>query len=179
MPQNFAQRLSKAFDNASMADIARRLGLPHATIRNYFRGRIPAPDVLIMIADETNVSLDWLLMERGEMFIPGSRPVDIGRLIDERIEAIVDERLSRRAKQSAPKKLPEKRPAKKFDIAASLKKFNDPHRTMLDWFTFEGREYPRDFAVAFFRGWESFTDEEKIDAVNDAKKVLDRSLKNS
>jgi len=31
--------------------------------------------------------------------------------------------------------------------------------------------------VVFFRGWETFTIEEKLDAVRDAKKVLDRTLK--
>lgn len=161
-----------------MADIARRLNLPHATIRNYFGGRMPSPEVLIKIADETNVSLNWLLMGSGEMFPSGSKAVDIGKLIDERIEKIVDQKL---LQISVPNERPIAAPlsAPAFDVARSIAQYNDPHRTMRDWFAFEGRDHPRDFGVVFFRGWETFTDQEKLDAVNDAKKVLDRSLRNS
>jgi transcriptional regulator with XRE-family HTH domain len=55
-----------------MADIARRIGsYRHATIRNYFQGRLPAPEVLIKIANETNVSLNWLLTGDGEIVPDG------------------------------------------------------------------------------------------------------------
>ena len=59
---SFAERLIEAFDGASMAEIARRLDVPHSTIRNYVQqNRLPAADVLIEIANRTNVSLNWLL----------------------------------------------------------------------------------------------------------------------
>ena len=178
MALTFQERLSSAFGNASMAEIARRINAPHATVRNYFQGRMPAPEVLIKIANETNVSLNWLLLGTGEMFAPGAVPVDIGKAIDERIELIVEkkiaETLGKRNVSNAPR-----RPPKTFDIAEAISRFNDPHKIMNEWFAFEGREYPRDFGVAFFRGWESYTPAEKIDAIIDAKKVLDRSLKNS
>jgi hypothetical protein len=139
---------------------------------------MPAPEVLIKIANETNVSLNWLLLGTGEMFAPGSVPVDIGKAIDERIELIVEKKIAETlGKRKIPQ--PAKAPAKTFDIAAAINRFNDPHKIMNEWFAFEGREYPRDFGVAFFRGWESYTPTERIDAINDAKKVLDRSLKNS
>lgn len=174
MALTFQERLSSAFGNASMAEIARRINAPHATVRNYFQGRMPAPEVLIKIANETNVSLNWLLLGTGEMFAAGAVPVDIGKAIDERIELIVEKKIAETlGKQKVP------RPAKTFDVAAAINRFNDPHKIMNEWFAFEGREYPRDFGVAFFRGWESYTPAEKIDAINDAKKVLDRSLKNS
>jgi hypothetical protein len=48
---------------------------------------------------------------------------------------------------------------------------------MSEWFRHEGREYPQDFGVVFFQGWESFTESEKLDAVRDARKVLDRTLR--
>jgi AcrR family transcriptional regulator len=51
MDASFSQRLADAFGNMTMAEIARRIGVPHATIRNYFQGRLPAPDVLIKIAN--------------------------------------------------------------------------------------------------------------------------------
>ena len=174
MALTFQERLSSAFGNASMAEIARRINAPHATVRNYFQGRMPAPEVLIKIANETNVSLNWLLLGTGEMFAPGAVPVDIGKAIDERIELIVEKKI---AETLGKRKI--SRPAKTFDVAAAINRFNDPHKIMNEWFAFESREYPRDFGVAFFRGWESYTPAEKIDAINDAKKVLDRSLKNS
>ena len=59
MNTDFTERLKQAFDHATMAEIARRIDVPHATIRNYFQGRMPAPDVLIKIAGNTGVSLNW------------------------------------------------------------------------------------------------------------------------
>ncbi len=164
--------MSQAFGGATMAEIARRINAPHATVRNYFQGRMPAPEVLIKIANETNVSLNWLLIGKGEMFAPGSVPIDIGKAIDERIEEIVERKLAESLRKAPAKK-------EKFDIGAAIMRFDDPHSVMSEWFAFEGREYPRDFGVAFFRGWESYSREEKLDAVNDAKKVLDRALKNT
>jgi transcriptional regulator with XRE-family HTH domain len=63
----FAQRLVEAFDGASMAEIARRLKLPHSTIRNYVQNdRLPSAELLIEIANRTNVSLDWLLRGKAQ-----------------------------------------------------------------------------------------------------------------
>jgi hypothetical protein len=47
---------------------------------------------------------------------------------------------------------------------------------MAEWFRFEGKKYPKDFGIVFFQGWESFTQSERLDAIRDAKKVLDRTL---
>ena len=102
MDKTFSIRLSEAFGFASMADIARRIGVPHATIRNYFQGRLPAPDVLIKIANETNVSLNWLLTGNGEMYVTGREPINFDKMIDRRIEQILELKASparpRRAK---------------------------------------------------------------------------------
>lgn len=38
--------------------MARRLNIPHTTVRNYYFDRIPAPEVLIKIADEMSVLTD-------------------------------------------------------------------------------------------------------------------------
>lgn len=64
---SFSERLIEAFDGATMAEISRRLSVPHSTIRNYVQhDRLPAADVLITIANNTNVSIDWLLTGRGQ-----------------------------------------------------------------------------------------------------------------
>lgn len=55
---------------------------------------------------------------------------------------------------------------------------NHPREIMESWFAAEGRRYPEDYGVVFFQGWKSYSNEEKLDAIIDAKKVLDRTLKN-
>lgn len=173
----FQGRLALIFDQGSMADIARRLGLPHATVRNYFGGRLPAPEVLIKIADATNVSINWLLTGKGEMYAGEPKGLDVGRVIDARIAEIVDRKLAERFESDIQQlgTIDEPQP---FDIAGAIDKFGDPQRVMAEWFKFEGRKYPRDFGVVFFEGWESFSPDERIDAIRDAKKVLDRTLRN-
>jgi len=176
MADGFEERLKQAFNFETMAAIARRLGIPHATVRNYFRGRMPAPDVLIKIANETNVSLNWLLIGTGEIFVTDALRPDLGKLIDRRIEEIVTEKLGTwRSETVQDLGAVDLKPA--FDIESVVRKYDDPQRAMSDWFHHEGRDYPQDYGVVFFQGWETFTIEEKLDAVKDAKKVLDRTLK--
>lgn len=160
-----------------MADIARRIGLPHATVRNYFGGRLPAPEVLIKIADVTNVSLNWLLTGKGEMYAGDPKGLDIGLVLDARIAEIVDRKLAQRFDPDVVQlgTIDEPEP---FDVGSAIETLGDPQRVMAEWFKFEGRKYPKDFGVVFFQGWESFSDDERIDAIHDAKKVLDRTLRN-
>jgi transcriptional regulator with XRE-family HTH domain len=175
MSENFTDRLKRAFGYGTMADIARQLGVPHATIRNYFQGRLPAPDVLIKIANETNVSLNWLLAGKGEMYVSGAT-ADIGRLIEERIDELIARKLSQRTDRVQDLgSADERRP---FDIESAVKLYGDPERVMSEWFHHDGRDYPADFGIVFFQGWESYTPAERVEAVRDARKVLDRTLKN-
>lgn len=176
MSEEFIQRLQRAFDYASMAEIARRIGVPHATVRNYFQGRLPAPDVLIKIANETNVSLNWLLTGKGEMFLASNPKLDIDRILEERILDIVERRLSERSGSSV-QYLGSVDAPPSFDIEGAIEKYNDPQKVMGEWFKHEGRKYPKDYGVVFFQGWETYSDAEKTEAVRDAKKVLDRTLK--
>ena len=88
MNKEFVLRLDKAFEHKSMADVARELGLSHATVRNYYLGRLPAPEVLIKIAIQTNVSLNWLLIGTGDMY-GGQKPaIGLGRFLEEKIGPI-------------------------------------------------------------------------------------------
>lgn len=177
MKEEFTDRLKQAFGYATMAEIARRLDVPHATIRNYFQGRMPAPEVLIKIANETNVSLNWLLTGAGEMYVPGGRPLDLGWVLEERIGEIIDKKLNERLNGDV-QELGRIDAAPKFDVEAAVIRLGDPHLVMGEWFRHENREYPKDFGVVFFQGWESYTAEERVEAVKDAKKVLDRTLRN-
>src|SRR5688500_9582913 len=98
MNGEFVDRLRSAFDNASMAEVARRLKIPHATVRNYYQGRHPAPEVLIKIANETGISLNWLLTGKGEVYAGQNPPISLGKFLEEKIAEIVDRRLDERAK---------------------------------------------------------------------------------
>ena len=171
----FASRLSEAFEFATMADVARRIGVPHATIRNYFQGRMPAPEVLIKIANETNVSLNWLLTGTGEMYLSGREPINFDKMIERKIEEMLNRRLA--PASGEVQNLGQIDAPPPFDVEASAAKFNDPHRVLNEWFKYEGRKAPKDFGVMFFQGWETYTDAEKVDAMKDAKKVLDRALR--
>src|SRR5436305_12749252 len=99
MNDEFRERLKQTFDYATMAEIARRLGIPHATVRNYFGGRLPASEVLMKIAAKTGISLNWLLLGTGEMYMPGAKPVDFDKLLDEKINAVIDRRLGDRGEE--------------------------------------------------------------------------------
>lgn len=175
MNEAFTRRLQQAFEFASMAEIARQIDVPHATIRNYFQGRMPAPEVLIKIAGRTNVSLNWLLTGSGSMFASVSHSFDLDRILEERIKHIVSGVLAERG-LIAVEDLGQIDERPTFDIGRAIEKYADPFVVMNEWFKFEGRDFPADFGVVFFQGWESFSDEERLEALRDAKKVLDRTL---
>jgi len=175
MNKDFILRFLKTFDDASMAEVARRLKIPHATVRNYYQGRLPAPEVLIKIANETGVSLNWLLAGTGDMFGGQRPPVGLGRFIEERVAEIVDQRIAALGKDMALDPSGGFRDA--FDVESAVLSLDDPQLVMGEWFHYEGREYPQDYGVVFFRGWETFSPADKVDAVRDAKKVLDRALR--
>lgn len=166
MNKDFVERLNRTFDYASMAEVARRLGIPHATVRNYYQGRLPAPDVLIKIGRETGVSLNWLLDGRGERYAGDAPRLDIGRFLEGKIIEIVDKRLAESGAYRSPE----------FDVASAIAKFSDPQTVMAEWLRFEGREYPSDYGVVFFKGWDGFSDDERIAAIRDAKKALDDAI---
>ena len=175
MNREFVERLNRTFDNQSMADVARRLKIPHATVRNYYQGRLPAPEVLIKIANETGVSLNWLLTGSGDMYGSQRPPIGLGRFLEEKIEELVDRKLA--SYNTAVQQLGVADESPHFDVAAAVEKYDDPQVVMNLWFDHEGREHPEDFGVVFFQGWGSFTIDEKVDALMDAKRVLDRSVK--
>ncbi|MFT3746486.1 MAG: helix-turn-helix domain-containing protein [Pyrinomonadaceae bacterium] len=175
MNKDFIVRLNRAFDYGSMADVSRRLEIPHATVRNYYNGRLPSPDVLIKIALETNVSLNWLLMGTGDMYAGQAPKVGLGRFMEDRIGEMIDERLAA-LRGDGVVNLGAVDIREEFDVESALEKFGDPQSVMNEWFRYEGRECPQDYGVVFFRGWETFSTADRVAAIRDAKRVLDRSL---
>ena len=172
--EDFVLRLKRAFENQSMAVVARRLGIPHATVRNYYQGRLPAAEVLIKIAAETGVSLNWLLLGTGEMYAGDTEPIGLGRFIEAKISEMIDRRLM--SINENVEELGSIDLVEEFNIDAAVDRLGDPQTIMNEWFRFENRTAPADYGIVFFRGWESFSHQDKVDALRDAKRVLDRSL---
>ena len=171
--KDFVERLNKAFGNESMARVARRLGVPHATVRNYYLGRLPSSEVLIKIADETGVSLNWLLLGTGDVYASRRSEIDLAMLIEEKIGEMIDRKLGEKGTSASASQPPAE---DEFDVSQAVRRLDDPQRIMSEWFAYEGREYPSDYGVVFFRGWETFSPNDKVAAIRDAKRVLDRSL---
>src|SRR5690349_5520711 len=151
MNKGFAERIQQAFDYARMSEIARRLGVPHATIRNYFHGRMPAPEVLIKIADETNVSINWLLTGNGDMFLGVPKHLDLGAILEMKIGEIVDRRL-RGETRSYVIDLGEIDAEPAFDVEDAVVSLDDPQKIMSKCFRHVGSKYPQDYGVTFFAG---------------------------
>jgi AcrR family transcriptional regulator len=171
MSSEFVARLNKTFGNATMADVARRLKLPHATVRNYYQDRLPASDVLIKIANETGISLNWLLLGKGEMYAVNSPRVEIGTFLEERINDLIDRKIAE-ITSSTPART-------EFAVRDAVIRLNDPRLVMSEWMGFEGKSFPDDYGVVFFNGWETFSMDERVEAVTDAKRALDRALKHT
>lgn len=64
---SFSERLSVAISRESVHAFAKRSGIPDSTIRSYLTGTMPGLDKLIVLAEAANVTLDWLVAERGPM----------------------------------------------------------------------------------------------------------------
>lgn len=61
----FASRLREALGDESVNSFARRCDIPEATMRNYFKRRVPDADIALHIADKAGVNLEWLVSGRG------------------------------------------------------------------------------------------------------------------
>jgi transcriptional regulator with XRE-family HTH domain len=164
-----------------MADVARRLKIPHASVRNYFQGRLPAPEVLIKIANETGVSLNWLLTGAGEKYAGAAGPIELGRFLEEKIAQMIDQKLAAMDEERNKKvaQIGSNDARVHFDVEEAVRRLDDPQSVMNEWFRYENRTYPQDYGVVFFRGWETFSASDKVEAVIDAKRVLDRTLEST
>ena len=123
------------------------------------------------IAGETGISLNWLLMGTGEMFAGEAKGLDLGKLLEAKIAELIDRRMTVSTNAIELSNVDEP-----FDVNAAIGKYGDPTSVMNDWFHHEGRQYPEDYGVAFFRGWETFSPDDKVAAIHDAKRVLDKVL---
>jgi hypothetical protein len=89
----FVARLREAFEYSTMANAARKLEMKHATVRNYFHGRLPHAEALIRIGEKTGVSLNWLLFGLGEKYAADIAPQSLGTFLEVRIEEVIDKKI--------------------------------------------------------------------------------------
>lgn len=68
MRSGVARRLKEAFNQATNAEIARRLKSSDATVKAYTEGsRFPLPEMLIQIHNVTGINIHWLMTGKGSM----------------------------------------------------------------------------------------------------------------
>lgn len=63
----FAQRLEIVLAGTNIHAFAKKSGIGDSTLRRYLEGSMPGLDKLQAIAEAANVTLDWLVSERGPM----------------------------------------------------------------------------------------------------------------
>ena len=59
-------RIAKVRGRRSQASFARELGIPQQNVNRYENGQIPHADFLIILAINEGISIDWLLLGRGQ-----------------------------------------------------------------------------------------------------------------
>src|SRR5438046_8581119 len=92
----FGERLRIAFNNAKNAEIARKLEVSEAAVKNYVQGRVPDAEKLVKIKNLTNCSLDWLLTGQPEKEIKAEpTPLTVDALLEQKIRSVVREELWR------------------------------------------------------------------------------------
>jgi transcriptional regulator with XRE-family HTH domain len=70
----FGERLKLAIGDEAINAFAKKAGVGESLIRNYIkRGTTPGLDKVIVLAETANVSLDWLILGKGEMRDSGSK----------------------------------------------------------------------------------------------------------
>lgn len=87
---SFGQRFRLAFGNAKYAEIARKIGVSTAAIKNYAAGRVPDDTKLILISKATNCNLHWLLTGDGPQIVPQDTTHQLDA-ITKRLKLIADE----------------------------------------------------------------------------------------
>ncbi len=73
--QKYIERLTEALGTTEPAEISRRLGISYQAAKNYLEGRLPSAEVLTLIAEQTDYSLNWLLTGNGSKRVAAEKDV--------------------------------------------------------------------------------------------------------
>ncbi len=151
------------------------MGVKYQTLSNWLNGRNDFPSAeLAKIAKLTSYSLNWILTGEGPKIAreTPTQPSSSGIFNEEELRRFVREILQDELSKATVQDLGS---VDAFDLAEAVERLNDPQVIMDEWYRAENRRPPRDYGVVFFRGWENLTDKEKIDALRDARSVLERA----
>lgn len=105
---DLAERIRKCAEISESGDaLSRKTGIPRNTLESYLTGKSePKASRLVAIADAAGVSLDWLVAERGPMFVsqaeaPNAQAPTAASEIDSKLYGRVIEAVSAAYKDSA------------------------------------------------------------------------------
>lgn len=160
-----------------MAEIARRLGLTHGTVRNYVTGeRLPAAEILIKIVTATNVSLNWLLTGNGDK--DASKIQIVEKRIDDPVinksalNAMIREIVREEIKMQMP--VQELGAVDDFELDRAIGRGDGDAEIIESWYRHEGREPPEDFLGVLAKTDEPLNAEMRKKLLIDLKNALDR-----
>lgn len=166
---DFAKRLRHAFRDADNKTIASKLGVTAAAVSNYFNGRIPDAEKLLLIAQSTNCNLHWLLT--GEE--SPTREIVVERKV---IDPIIDREVLRgliREVMREEMAVQDLGRVDGFDLDAEIERGGGDAEILGRWFEAEGRELPPDF-LGMLPKVEGGLSRRAM--LQEMKKVLDRTL---
>jgi transcriptional regulator with XRE-family HTH domain len=181
----FGERLRKAFDNASNAEIARKIGVSEPAVGNYVKGRIPDAEKLLQISNLTNCNLHWLLTGEGKQQaeVDPSKglglPVDFPHVIeidfkedsgDRRNVAITLERRIREIVREELKAVAEI--IDEYDIEAGVKKYDNALPVLIEWYAHDHLPSP-DIGALAFSGWDEMSLEQKVKQIRNLREEID------
>lgn len=169
---SFGARFADLFAGKKQIQVAEALDVTDAAVRNYLGGRVPDAEKLQLIARVTGCDLHWLLTGEGQKFKRDETEQNVPSLedvLDRKIREIVREELRAAAVVQDLGSVDE------FDLETAVERYDDPQVIMAEWFRHDGLRPPEDYGIVFFKGWTTLSKEEKIAALRDARKVMERT----
>ncbi len=67
--REYVRRLIEVCGTSRPKEIAALLDISYSAAKNYLSGRLPDAKILLVISEQTNFSIHWLLTGKGEKFI--------------------------------------------------------------------------------------------------------------
>lgn len=166
----FGIRLKQAFAPLNNKEIAAKLGVVPSAVQNYLGGRMPDGSTLLRISQLTGCDIHWLLTGENSHDVNQQpvEPISLDSVFEKRMREIVREELRQTPVQDLGS-------VDGFDLEAAVERYDDPQVIMNEWYRADGLAPPADYGIVFFRGWKAFSREEKIAALRDARKVMERT----
>lgn len=176
--ENISKRLVSAFNAKDLKDVATKLDEKYTSLHNWASGRRDFPTkILIKIAKLTNVSIDWILTGEGDKPLKPSDRVNLDETIRKIVREIVREEFELFVTENKQIPIQDLGAIDAFDLEKSIKKYNSVDKVLEDWYRHEGKDIPEGFSGFLYQGWENLSFDEKVEAIKQQKKLLDKTSK--